>query len=553
MPATNDTSPSNAGILPWVGRFGAPILAIVVYLLLGPAATAPEGVDPALSEAGRRVASIGVLMAILWMTEALPLSATSLLPLIFFPLAGVMTIDRAAAPYADKVIFLFMGGFMLALAMEKWNLHRRIALLTLLVVGTRPRALVAGFMVASATLSMWISNTATAVMMLPIGVTVITLAIERLKDAGKVRKSAEDLDASPDEGDSITDHATRFGIGNFATCLMLGIAYGASIGGIGTLIGTPPNVFLAAFVQSTYGIEIGFGQWMLLGVPLVVVFLAITWLVLTYLVFPIKLKEIPGGRDLIRDELAKLGRISRGERIVFVVFLTTATLWVTRSFLLKWDWLVDTLPFLKYLTDEGIAMIAAISLFAIPVNAKKGVFALDWETAVKLPWGVLLLFGGGLSLAAAVKATGLDAYLGSQVGAIEGVPTILLIAIIVTLVIFLTELTSNTATAATFLPILGGVGVGLGIDPLLLCIPAAIAASCAFMMPVATPPNAIVYGSGHIRIGQMVKAGLVLNLIGILLVTGATYLASVVFDISFERGPSERLPAPAAMIERAAP
>lgn len=553
MAPQNESASVGSGTLSWIGRFAGPALAVLVYFLLGQAASAPEGADPALSEAGRRVASIGVLMAVLWMTEALPLSATSLLPLVFFPLAGVMTIDRAAAPYADKVIFLFMGGFMLALAMEKWNLHRRIALLTLLLVGTRPRALVAGFMLASATLSMWISNTATAVMMLPIGVTVVTLAIERLKDAGKVRTSAAGIDAAPDEGASITDHARKFGIGNFATCLMLGIAYGASIGGIGTLIGTPPNVFLAAFLESTYNEPIGFGQWMLLGVPLVVVFLAITWLVLTYLVFPIKLKEIPGGRALIREELARLGPVSRGERTVFVVFMTTATLWVTRSFLLQWGWLVDTLPFLKYLTDEGIAMIAAISLFAIPVSAKRGVFALDWETAVKLPWGVLLLFGGGLSLAAAVKTTGLDAYLGSQVGAIEGVPTILLIAILVTLVIFLTELTSNTATAATFLPILGGVAVGLGIDPLLLCIPAAIAASCAFMLPVATPPNAIVYGSGHVRITQMVKAGFVLNLIGIALVTGVAYLASLVFNIPLERAVSHRLPDSVAPTQTPAP
>lgn len=553
MPANNDQSSARAGILHWVGRFGAPILAIVVYLLLGPAASAPEGMDPALSEAGRRVAAIGVLMAVLWMTEALPLSATSLLPLVFFPLAGVMAIDRAAAPYADKVIFLFMGGFMLALAMEKWNLHRRIALLTLLLVGTRPRSLIAGFMVTSAGLSMWISNTATAVMMLPIGVTVITLAIERLKDAGKVKKSAQDLEAEPDDGDSITDHARRFGIGNFATCLMLGIAYGASIGGIGTLIGTPPNVFLAAFVQSTYGIEIGFGQWMLVGVPLVVVFLALAWFVLTYIAYPVRLKEIPGGRELIRDELAKLGRFSRGERIVLIVFLTAATLWVTRSFLVQWAWLVEAVPVITLLTDEVIAMMAAIALFAIPVKPKKGVFALDWETAVKLPWGVLLLFGGGLSLAAAVKQTGLDAYLGTQVEAVGGVPTVLLIAIVVTLVIFLTELTSNTATAATLLPILGGVAIGLGIDPLLLCIPVAIAASCAFMMPVATPPNAIVYGSGHIRIGQMVKAGVILNLIGVVLVTGVAYLAALVFDIPLERGVRERVPEAAAPIQNLRP
>jgi sodium-dependent dicarboxylate transporter 2/3/5 len=396
-------------------------------------------------------------------------------------------------------------------------------------------------MLASATLSMWISNTATAVMMLPIGVTVITLAIERLRESG-------DPATTLGEGESVTEFAAQSGIGNFATCLMLGLAYGASIGGIGTLIGTPPNAFLAQFVADSYGETIGFGQWMLVGVPFAAVFSAIAWFLLTYVIFTIRLKEIPGGRALIRDELRKLGKVSHAERIVFTVFMCAALAWMSRSFLADWDWFVGVFPPIRFITDEVIAIAAGLALFAIPVDIKRGVFALDWETAVKLPWGVLLLFGGGLSLAGAVKASGLDASIGGQLGALEGVPTIVLILAVCTMVIFLTELTSNTATAATFLPILGGVAVGIGIDPMLLCIPAAMAASCAFMMPVATPPNAIVYGSGHVRIGQMIRGGFVLNIVGIVLVTVFTYLAAVVFDIPLARTPLQTI-SDAAQVE----
>ncbi|MGP1273718.1 MAG: SLC13 family permease [Phycisphaerales bacterium] len=529
--STSDASvenPQGSGAAQWVGRIGAPILAVAVYLLLGGSVGEAEG---DLSETGRRVAAIGVLMAMLWMTEAMPLAATALLPLVLFPVLHVSTVGDAAEPFASPVIFLFMGGFLLALAMERWNLHRRIALMALLVVGTKPRALVAGFMLTSATLSMWISNTATAVMMLPIGVTVITLAIERVRDAKDQNGNGEG-----DSDGAITDRAAEHGIGNFATALMLGLAYGASIGGIGTLIGTPPNAFLAQFLADSYDNPIGFGEWMLLGVPFAAVFLAITWAMLVFVIYPVRLKEIPGGRGVIRGELKKLGKVSRAERTVFVVFLCTALAWMSRSFLADWEWFVGVFPPIRMITDEVIAIAAGIALFAIPVNARKGVFALNWETAVKLPWGVLLLFGGGLSLAAAVKSSGLDAFLGSRMGALEGVPPILLVAAVCAVVIFLTELTSNTATAATFLPILGGVAAGLGLDPMLLCIPAAIAASCAFMMPVATPPNAIVYGSGHVRIGQMVKAGFWLNLIAIVLVTLFTMLASQVFGFSMGAG-----------------
>ena len=498
--------------LGWIGRLGAPLLAFGVYLLL------PAGGEGQLTEAGRAAVAIGVFMAALWMTEALPLPVTSLLPIVLFPLAGVLTLDEAVRPYADKVIFLFMGGFMLALAMEKWGLHKRIALMIVLIVGTRPARLVGGFMLASALLSMWVSNTATTVMMLPIGVSIIAITLERLRNAGHEFAFDETGAPRPDTG---------AGSLKFATCLMLGIAYGASIGGVGTIIGTPPNAFLVGFLEREMGVTIGFGQWMLVGVPVAAVFLLLAWLVLTKLLYPSRIEDIPGGRELIRQELRKLGPMSRGEWTVFVVFMLTALAWMLRQPLTQWEWLLAHAPGLARLDDAAIAIIAAVALFAIPVNARRGVFTLDWHTAVKLPWGVLLLFGGGLSLAGAIKATGVDAWIGQHVAAMGGAPTLLIVVLVIALVIFLTELTSNTATAATFLPILAGVAMGMDISPLLLVVPAAMAASFAFMMPVATPPNAIVFGSGHVTIGQMVRAGFVLNLLGVGVITVAAYTVVV--------------------------
>jgi len=476
----------------WAGRLAAPVAAVGVYLALG-------GAD-SLSDAGRATAAIGVLMAILWMTEAMPLPATSLLPAALFPLAGVAEIRDAAAPYAHELIFLFGGGFMLALAMERWGLHKRVALLTVLAVGTRPVRLIGGFMLAAALLSMWISNTATTVMMLPIAVSVIGLLESRL------------------EGSEDAAHAPRY-----AVCLLLGMAYAASIGGVATIIGTPPNVILVGYMRDSLGVEISFARWMAIGAPFSAVFLILTWLLLTRVLHPVRLRQLPGGRDLIRNELHKLGPMSRGEWTVFIVFLLTATLWIVRQPLTDWPWLVQRFPQIQGLHDGGVAIIAAVLLFALPVHPKRQEFAMDWETARRLPWGVLLLFGGGLSLARAVSTSGLDAWIGSQVSGLGAWPTLALVYAVVMMVIFLTELTSNTATATTFLPILGGVAIGLEMDARVLVIPAAIAASCAFMMPVATPPNAIVFGSGRVRIADMVQAGVVLNLVGGVLITALAY------------------------------
>ena len=491
----------------WIGRIAAPPLALAVYWLL------PTG-EAGLSDAGRTTAAVGCLMAVLWLTEAMPLAATALLPIVLFPLAGVTSIRDAAAPYAREYIFLFMGGFMLALAMERWNLHRRIALVTVLAVGTSPARLVGGFMLASAFLSLWISNTATTVMMLPIGLSLVAILSDQLGSTGPTGMPG------PSEPSSLPGRREA----NFATCLMLGIAYAASIGGMGTLIGTPPNLIFAAFVRQTFSLEIGFARWMAVALPLVALFLLIAWGVLTKLVFPVGAATIPGGRQVIRDEIAKLGPLTRGERTVLVVFALTALAWIAREPLTHWAWLARQVPAITRVHDAGIALAAAIALFVIPVDAGKGVFALDWRTAKKLPWGILLLFGGGLSLAAAVQSSGLTEWIGHQVAALRDMPPLVLVVLVAVTVTLLTEMTSNTATTSAFLPILGGVAVGIGVEPLRLLVPAALAASCAFMMPVATPPNALVFGSGHVTIRQMVKAGLWLNLIGVVLITLVTQL-----------------------------
>ncbi|MFO0906330.1 MAG: DASS family sodium-coupled anion symporter [Pirellulales bacterium] len=485
-----------------LGRIGGPVAALGVYLLL--VALAKDLPHPA-----RVTATVGTLMAVWWVTEALPLAVTSLLPLSLFPLAGVLKLDEIAAPYADKNIFLFLGGFLIALAVERWNLHRRIALLTILAVGTRPDRLVGGVMLATAGLSMWISNTATAAMMLPIGISLATLLGEQL---GRVV-------AAESGGRTNAEQATK----SFATCLMLGIAYSASIGGLGTLIGTPTNVALAGFASKN-GLTIGFGTWMIAMVPLVLVFEWIVWLVLTKWLFRIQVADLPGGRELIRSELRVLGPISRGEWVVMCVFALTALAWVVRDPLVHWAWLTTRIPMVGRLDDPIIAMLGATLLFILPVDAPRGIYAMDWETASKIPWGVLLLFGGGFAFSTAMMKSGLTEWLGRQIALLGDLPAPLIILATITIVIFTTEITSNTPTILAFLPILFSVAKGLNIPPLELMAPATIAASCAFMLPVGTPPNAIVFATGKVTIAQMVRAGWVVNLIGIGLIFAAVYV-----------------------------
>ena len=464
-----------------------PLLAVLVYVLLG---------NSGLEHEPRAVAGIGVWMAFWWMTEAIPLAATSLLPLVLFPIAGVMPLKDSASAYAHPLVALFLGGFILGLAVERWGLHKRVALTTVLAVGTKPGRLIAGFMLATAVLSMFISNTATAIMLLPIAMSVIGL-LDRLHDK---------------EG----------GMGpNFAAALLLGIAYASSIGGVATITGTQPNLLLIGFLKEQ-GIEIGWGQWLKLGLPMCAVMLPLAWLILTKIALPIRVESVPGVRGYLRTELCALGRVGRGEWITIGVFSMVAGGWISRKFVTQqlntngFEWIGERITMLG---DPGIAMLGAVALFAIPVYPSKRQFAMDWKTAKKLPWDVLLLFGGGLALAAAMKASGLDVAIGNALSGLRGVPPIVLVFAVCLTVIFLTELTSNTATTAAFVPILGTAAPALGVHPVLLMVPAGIVASYAFMLPVATPPNAIVFGSGRLTIPQMARAGLLLNIAGVIVTT----------------------------------
>ncbi|VEE15311.1 SLC13 family permease [Ectopseudomonas mendocina] len=473
---TNEsTAPAKAA---WIGLILGPLLLLVCLLTEPPAG---------LSSAAWATIGLTLLMATWWSTEAIPIPATSLLPILLIPALDIDSLNAATAPYANPTIYLFLGGFVLGLAMERWNLHKRIALMTLLAMGSKPSRQIAGFMMATAFLSMWVSNTATTIMMLPIGLSVIGMLTGE--------KSASDADRE-----------------RFATALLLAIAYAASVGGIATLIGTPPNALLAAFLADNYDVQIGFGQWMLLGVPVAVLMLAFIWWWLTRGGFNL------AGHDstqLIRSELAELGPLSRGEKLVALVFVVTALAWVFQPLIGEW---------VSGVNDTSIAIAAALALFIIPVDTKQRVFLMDWESASKLPWGVLLLFGGGLSLAGVIRSTGLAEWIAQSLGALGALPVIAMIGVVVLVIIFLTEVTSNTATAAAFLPLLGALAVSQGMPAELLAIPAAIAASCAFMMPVATPPNAIVFGTGHMKIQSMIKAGFALNLFGVVLVTLICYL-----------------------------
>ena len=466
-------------------------LALFIVMLIIPA---PEG----LNEIAWKTAAVAVLMAVLWISESIPIAATALLPIVLFPVMGIAPIGNTTAPYANPLIFLFMGGFIIAIAMQRWNLHKRIALTIVNFVGIKPSSIIIGFILASAFLSMWVSNTATALMMLPIAMSVL-LIVNREIDSSKAPVS------------------------NFEIVLLLSIAYACNIGGIGTLIGTPPNALLAAFMLESFNVEIGFAEWMLVGIPLVIVMLPIMYLLLAKFIYPIKLKELPGGKSVITDQLSSLGAMSSAEFRVAVVFGTTAFLWIIRPLL------TDYIP---GLSDAGIAITAGVFLFLIPSGEKKSERILMWNDLKELPWGILILFGGGLSLAMAITTSGLATWIGEAVSGLDALPLIILVLLVIAIIVFLTEITSNTATAAAFLPILASSAIGIGQDPMLFVIPAAIAASCAFMLPVATPPNAIIYGSGKVTIPQMAKAGVWLNIIVSLILTIASYtLFAYVFGI----------------------
>ena len=473
----------------FIGLLSGPLLAVILYILLPDAYTLSDSSTAVLTDAGKASAAIGVWMAVWWMTEAIPIYATALLPLLLFPLTGAASAKAAAGPYGHHLIYLFLGGFIIAQAMERWELHRRIALKALQYVGTAPRAIIGGFMGITALLSMWVSNTATAMMMLPIALSVSHWIGQNQSDAQA---------------------------GKFEPALLLGVAYAASIGGMGTLIGTPPNLFLASFLRDQ-GVEISFIRWMGIGLPVVLILLPLTWLLLTKLIFKCGTAPIDNSRSLCQAAYKTLGPFSPGERNTLIVFILCALLWITRPLLNRMT--LGALQPLSGLTDSGIAILGTLLLFLLPVNRQTREKTMDWEHAKKLPWGVLLLFGGGLSLAAALQANGVSAFLAAHVSGLADIPALLIILLVTAMMIFLTELTSNTASTVTFVPLLYAAATGLGLHPLSLTVPAALAASCAFMLPVATPPNAIVFGSGKIKMAQMIRAGLWLNVLGIGVIT----------------------------------
>jgi sodium-dependent dicarboxylate transporter 2/3/5 len=485
------------------GLVAGPVLALAAYFLLPESYVAADGRVIPFAESGRATLAMVAWMAIWWMTEAVAIEVTALLPIALFPILGIAPIAKATEPYASDVIYLFLGGFILGLAIERWGLDRRIAFHTLRLTGPRPGAMVAGFMAAAAFLSMWISNTACAALMVPIAASVIDLVLRSRTGRG-LRESG----GIPQEC-----AAER----NFAIGLLLAVAYSASIGGIATLIGSPPNGIAARFIAQTYGTEVTFLDWMAFGMPFTLAFLPIAWVILTRFLFPVEFREVPGGREMIATELAKLGPMNRGERVTLAVFAAAAFLWIFGSLLRPLE--IAGLHPLRGLTDSGVAMLAALALFLLPAGDERGGRAMDWETAVRLPWGVLVLFGGGLSLAAAVEANSVSGFIGQSVRGLGVLPPLALMLAIVTITVFLSEVTSNTAQVATMTPVLAAMAPVLGMDPKTLVVVCALAASSAYMMPVGTPPNAIVFGTGLVRMPQMVRAGFVLNLAGIAVIT----------------------------------
>jgi len=446
-------------------------------------------------EIGWDVFSIALWMIIWWIFEAIPIFATALLPIVLFPSTSVFNLTDATTPYASPIIFLFMGGFMLALALEKHQLHRRIALNLIRLTGTNANGIILGFMLATAILSMWISNTATAVMMLPIALSVIKL-----------------LEANEN---------TFSGFNRFKTALFLGIAYSANVGGMATIIGTPPNVVLVGLVKNILDKEISFASWLLIGIPTVVVMLFLIYQLLTKVLFRHGLTKIGQAELYINQELEKLGNWSKEEKWVAVIFGLTAFCWIAKS-------QINSILGAEILNDTVTAMSGGLATFLVPLN-KSGKMLMNWEDMKHLPWGILILFGGGMTLAKAMETAGFVDMIGEAISQHQNIPLWLLLLILTALALFLTEVMSNVALTTIAIPMVLSISKGLDIDPLLLAIPVAMATSCAFMMPISTPPNAIVFSSGYINMKQMVRAGILLNLVAvIILVIAGFFLAPFV-------------------------
>ncbi len=483
-----------------LGLVIGPLLFLFILLL-----TPFEG----LSEQGHAVLATTIWIAVWWVTEAIPIAATALLPIVLFPLSGGMNLASTTASFGHKYVFLYLGGFLIAIGIEKWNLHRRIALTIIAFIGSDTRKIILGFMIATAFLSMWISNTATSVMMLPIGLAII----KQLKD-----------NPDTDEDENLI----------FGKALMLGIAYSASIGGIATLIGTPPNLVLAGIIESTYGYEITFLEWFQFGLPVALLLLIFCWYYLTRIAYKFKQVDFPGGLKEIQRLKSNLGIISKEERRVGFVFVLAALCWISRSFILQ--------PLFPGIDDTIIAILFGITLFIIPSKNNKEPL-LNWKDTLNLPWGIILLFGGGMALAKAFDESGLALWLGNLMTEFGGFPFFILLLLLITAVNFLTEITSNLATTAMLLPVLAPLALEVGVHPFGLMVGAAVAASCAYMLPVATPPNAVVFGSGYLRIPDMVSKGIVLNLFSILVISIMVYfLLPFLWEIDLTSFPETFLP-----------
>lgn len=485
-----------------LGLILGPILFALTMLFFNPAD---------LSSEGQAVLASTLWVATWWITEAIPIPVTSLLPVVLLPLSGALEGNTVVSAYGNDIIFLFIGGFSLAIAMEKWNLHQRVSLGIVSWIGVSPRRIVLGFMVATAFLSMWVSNTAATMMMIPVGLAVATQAASSLNE----EEHSSDLP-------------------KFEKSIVFGIGFAATIGGLGTLIGTPPLAILSATVGELFGETISFGTWMMFGVPLVVALLLSTWFYLVSVRYKVSFRELPGGEELIQEKRKGLGRMSFEEKTVLIVFLSVAFMWVTRSFI--WQ------DFIPGITDGIIAIIATVVLFTLPAKSNDDTNILQWKDSVKLPWGILLLFGGGLAIAAGFVETGLSEWIGQQLRVIENADLIIVTILVTTLVLFLTEITSNAATATMILPVIAALALSIGVHPYALMVPCAMAANCAFMLPVGTPPNAIMFGTGKIRISEMVKTGFWVNAFAlVLIVVSALYLMPTLWGIDVETIPLDFL------------
>ncbi|MGY4688818.1 SLC13 family permease [Salibacterium sp. K-3] len=483
-----------------VGLVLGPLLFVLAMLFFQP---------EDLNAEAQTVLAATLWIATWWITEAVPIPATSLLPIILLPLFGAVDVDTVVSSYGNDIIFLFLGGFFIAAAMEKWNLHKRMALNIIDLIGTSTNRIILGFMTATAFISMWVSNTASTMMMIPIGMAIVYQVTEALKQENKE-----------------TD------LKKFEKAIIFGIGYAGTIGGLGTLIGTPPNSLLAGTVEELYGVEISFAGWMAYAVPVVIILLISAWIYLTKIVYPISMTYLPGGRDLIKQEKSALGRIGMEEKAVLGVFVFAAFMWITRSFI--WQ---EMLP---GISDGMIAVTAALLLFSIPSVHPEETKVLEWKDSKDIPWGILLLFGGGLAIASGFENTGLSNWMAEQLTVLQGANFVLIVLISTALVLFLTEITSNTATGTMILPVVASLAVALNIHPYALMVPCAMAANCAFMLPVGTPPNAIIFGTGKLKIIQMVKNGFWLNVLAIILIVLAVNLyLPAVWGIDLQSIPSQ--------------